>query len=329
MNFTKSPDHIIHAATGWAMHEDAAAVPTVVSDADLNQLSWELMTLLRKRGIVGKDFNPDDPTSYEQVYNAINDMITTSLQNQDHKNSVRCVITSTVSLTGTVTSAVSDNITLTNGDPVLYAPTTASTAAGVYVYNTAGAWTRRADANEPIELTSGMQVVVEGGALYQDSLWTLTTDGAISLGTTPILFQCTGGVVLTSTNDLTFADNSKRPASTSWIRGAMSAIATAAGFAFSAAENGYLKLPSWLGGIIFQWGIATTGGTGQAVFTLPITFPNAIYSANASYFVNGLVPNFCSLYSLAYSNSAISAIVYNTSGAGVPSAQVRFISVGR
>ncbi|WP_313700072.1 hypothetical protein [Achromobacter sp.] len=57
------------------------------------------------------------------------------------------------------------------------------------------------------------------------------------------------------------------------------------GVSMSLGVNGYLALPSWLGGVIFQWGrstvvMNTTSGnyyTGGVTITLPIPFPNQIY----------------------------------------------------
>lgn len=84
-----------------------------------------------------------------------------------------------------------------------------------------------------------------------------------------LLNSATPSSTVTSGNDAAFASNGVKPASTGWVRGAMSAIATAAGFAISLSANGYVKFPSWLGGIVFQW-------AGASIATLsPITFPIA------------------------------------------------------
>lgn len=83
--------------------------------------------------------------------------------------------------------------------------------------------------------------------------------------------------VVTAASDPTFADSSVNAASTNWVRGAMSAIATAAGFAASFTTNGYIKLPSWLGGFILQWGSGNAGSAGPTV-TFPIAFTTACYA---------------------------------------------------
>ena len=104
----------------------------------------------------------------------------------------------------------------------------------------------------------------------------------LTLDKVVLLNPARGISTVTITTDPTFADNSPSAASTGWVRGAMLAIATAAGFAYSFGTTGYIKLPSWLGGLIAQWGRVTGGNGTINTVTFPIAFPNAIYHSGGN-----------------------------------------------
>lgn len=55
------------------------------------------------------------------------------------------------------------------------------------------------------------------------------------------------------------------------------------GFDINLAQNGYVSLPSWLGGIIIQWGLsASIASNTEVTVTFPIAYPIAAFSVVAT-----------------------------------------------
>ena len=78
--------------------------------------------------------------------------------------------------------------------------------------------------------------------------------------------------ILNTTNDPTFVSTSSTdPVSPSWLK---------SGFAISLSANGYIKLPTWLGGVIFEWGRVSIAGSGSASVTFPLAMPTLLATIN-------------------------------------------------
>lgn len=116
----------------------------------------------------------------------------TELNKLDAKASCRVATTANLgALSGLLTI---DGVTLVAGDRVLVKDQTTGSQKGIYVA-AAGAWSRATDADDGTKLTSGATVPVEAGATQADTLWLLTTDGAITVGVTALAFILVNGNV--------------------------------------------------------------------------------------------------------------------------------------
>lgn len=113
------------------------------------------------------------------------------LNGRQFKDAVRAATTANITLSGLQTL---DGITLVAGDRVLVKNQTTASQNGIYVA-ASGAWGRAADADSTTadsEVKTGMTVMVSEGVTQADEQWTLTTNGAITVGTTALTFAKTG-----------------------------------------------------------------------------------------------------------------------------------------
>ena len=183
--------------------------------------------------------------------------------------------------TGTVTSITAgtglSGGTITSSGTIAISNTTVTAASygsassvATFTVNAQGQLT--AAGNTSIAIASG---AVSG--LAASATTDTTNAGNITSGT---LAVARGGTGLTSSgaNNNVLASNG-----TSWITASIqslvssciAAVATAAGFSYSFGSNGYLVFPSWLSGIIFQWGNNSIGQNATITQSLPISFPTS------------------------------------------------------
>ena len=125
------------------------------------------------------------------------------------KDSVRAATTEAETLaTDFANGQAIDGVTLATGDRILIKNQAAGAENGVYTVNASGAPTRAVDFDANAEVAKGAFIFVEEGTLNADAGFVLTTDGAITLGTTALAFtQFSGAGDITAGNALTKSGN--------------------------------------------------------------------------------------------------------------------------
>jgi phage-related tail fiber protein len=128
------------------------------------------------------------------------DYVDAARMGMDVKESVRAATTATITLSAPQTI---DGVAVIAGDRVLVKNQSSGAANGIYVV-AAAAWTRATDANISAEVTPGMFCFVEEGTANADSGWILSTNAAITLDTTALVFtQFSGAGSLTAGDGMT------------------------------------------------------------------------------------------------------------------------------
>ena len=148
-----------------------------------------------------------DPVSAQDA--ATKAYVDTAVQGIDWKGSVRVATTANVNLSNALENGdVIDGVTLATGDRVLVKNQTNAAQNGIYVVKASGAPDRSTDADVATEVTASFAVFVEEGTANADSGYVLTTDGAVTIGTTELVFtQFTGLGQIVAGDGLTKSGN--------------------------------------------------------------------------------------------------------------------------
>ena len=120
-----------------------------------------------------------------------------SQQGLDVKESVKAATTGNITLSG---EQLLDGVSLSAGDRVLVKDQSTGSQNGIYVV-ASGSWSRAADADADSEVSSGLFTFVEEGNTNADAGFSLTTDGAITVGTTALTFTQFSGAGSVSAGD--------------------------------------------------------------------------------------------------------------------------------
>lgn len=204
----------------------------------------------------------------------------------DWKRSVRVATTAAGTLASSFENAdVIDGVTLATGDRILIKDQAAGAENGIYTVNASGAPTRATDADTAAEVTSGMSVFVEEGTVNADTGWVMTNNGAITLGTTALVFaqftalgQVTAGAALTKTGSTldVAVDTTTIEVNADALRiaagaagagltgGAGSALAVGAGNGISVAADSVAVDPAV---VVRKFAVGITGGATSEVIT--------------------------------------------------------------
>jgi hypothetical protein len=160
-----------------------AAMWQMLTDATSDATASKLV----KRDASG---NAKVATPTDAAHIATKGYVDSARQGLDVKASVRVATTAAINLSTDLEAGdVIDGVTLVAGDRVLVKNQSSASENGIYVAVTSGAASRSSDANgtaDTGELTSGTFTFVEEGTVNFDSGFVVSTDGAITVGSTGI-----------------------------------------------------------------------------------------------------------------------------------------------
>ena len=109
----------------------------------------------------------------------------------------------------------------------------------------------------------------------------------------------------------------------SWFGQLLKMVLTASGVKYNIAQNGYVCLGSFFGGLIIQWGLQDVGAQSAA---LPISYTKWKYGVGIHYGLTAVI----TVYNYNYVNSLneVSYYAFSPDGTRNNSAEIRYITIG-
>lgn len=303
MDYTLSNSYATDAATTQRMHLQAQAIPTAVSDADMNMVIWEAMEIVKAAGLVGAPFDKAVPATYQKLLTALRAagvFITPGI----FDNTTKVATSAFVKKAGSQYGAV----VLVGGAATL----AAQAHAGGLV--TLGGTSYAVTLPDSATFPSGATLTFLCTATGVVTLNRAGTDTvAMGSGAAQTAIAMSGG------DTLTLVSNGAGV----WSAGGGSAqLRYAPAFASSLGSSGYKRMPdvnSPTGFFIEQWGPASVSVTADTVINYPVAFPSAILnlSVTGDYTPGSGV--------LAYYNAATTLASFTVRASGSVGARFRAI----
>lgn len=161
----------------------SSAVPATIPGAHwFHQIGEELRKVITDAGLT------PSAADLTQLSGAIQQMI---INGGPVKAAVR--VASTVAINLAAPGASIDGVAMVAGDRFLEKDHGTGSSRGIYVWNGAAVpATRAGDADGAGEIVAGMLVIVQEGTTNADTIWELSTDGAITVGATALTFALAG-----------------------------------------------------------------------------------------------------------------------------------------
>jgi hypothetical protein len=216
-----------------------------------------------------------DAGTNNQLKSAIQSMI----DGGDYKPSCRVATTANLAaLSGLLTI---DGVTLVANDRVLVKDQTTGSQNGIYIA-AAGAWSRSTDADGTGDLTASALFPVEEGTINADTVWMLTNNGAITIGTTALVFSQKASLLASSAEVLAGTNASKGVTSAALLAGLLGAGGSGTGdyvtIPYRDKSDGSRK------NLIIQWGHTSNFPADATLYYtyFPIAFPNACLSVTVT-----------------------------------------------